>query len=265
MIILVISDIHANLAALESVLEDAGKVDAVWCLGDVVGYGPNPNECIDLLQQQPNLVCLTGNHDAACYGMVNPITFNFDARQAVKWTQKALTADSLEFLKAQPQTVVIDDVTLVHGSPRQPTLEYLLDTNTAYENMAYFETNYCLIGHSHIPLIFSLENSESEVRLSFPPPGQTQQLQPRAILNPGSVGQPRDRDRRASYALFDPEFETWVVKRVEYNINATQEDMRAADMPIRHVESLSGGWLRSYSLALLPFSTPDNPDKIDLL
>lgn len=242
MIILVISDIHANRTALEAVLEDAGEVDAVWCLGDVVGYGPNPNECIELIRQQPNLICLTGNHDAACYGLINPMTFNYDARLAAEWTQSVLTEESLEFLRTRPQTVVIDDVTLAHGSPRQPILEYLLDTSAALENMGHFATDYCLIGHSHIPLLFSQEDPASDVRLNFPPPGQTQQLKARSILNPGSVGQPRDRDRRASYALFDPEFETWAIKRVEYDIRATQDDMRSVDLPPRHVERLAGGW-----------------------
>ena len=242
MIILVISDIHANLAALESVLKDAGEVDAVWCLGDIVGYGPNPNECIELIQEQPDLICLTGNHDAACFGLINPITFNYDARLAVEWTQSVLTEDSLEFLRTRPQIEEIGDVTLAHASPRQPILEYLLDTESAHENMDYFTTSYCLIGHSHIPLMFYQEEPESDTRLFFPPPGLTQQLTPRAILNPGSVGQPRDRDRRASYALFDPEFETWAIKRVEYDIRATQEDMRSVDLPTRHVDRLSGGW-----------------------
>jgi diadenosine tetraphosphatase ApaH/serine/threonine PP2A family protein phosphatase len=108
--------------------------------------------------------------------------------------------------------------------------------------MDYFPTDYCLIGHSHIPLMFYQDEPEMDVRLFFPPPGLTQQLNPRSILNPGSVGQPRDRDRRASYALFDPEFETWAIKRVEYDIHATQEDMRSVDLPPRHVERLSGGW-----------------------
>ena len=241
MIILVISDIHANLAALKTVLEDAGKVDAVWCLGDVVGYGPNPNECVALLQEQPNLICLTGNHDAACIGQINPATFNYDARLAVEWTQSVLTEESLQFLRERPQIQVIDNVTLAHGSPRQPIFEYLLDTQAAYENFSQFENDYCLIGHSHIPLMFSM-HTEDDVRLSFPPPGQTQQLKPRAIINPGSVGQPRDRDRRSCYALFDPEFETWVIRRVEYDIHATQEDMREVNLPTRHIDRLSGGW-----------------------
>lgn len=241
MIVLVLSDVHANYNALRTVLDDAGKVDAVWCLGDVVGYGPKPNECIELLLEQPGLVCLTGNHDAASLNLLNAASFNYEARLAVEWTQSVLTDDSVTFLKERPEVVVIDRVTLAHGSPRQPVFEYLLDTESARENFGHFENDYCFIGHSHVPLMFSMEK-EDDVRLSFPPPGQTQQLAPRAIINPGSVGQPRDRDRRASYALFDPEFETWAVRRVEYDIIATQEEMRKADLPMRHIERLAGGW-----------------------
>jgi predicted phosphodiesterase len=241
MIVLVLSDIHSNLNALRTVLEDAGKVDAVWCLGDVVGYGPKPNECIELLLEQPDLICLTGNHDAACINLLNAASFNYEARLAVEWTQSVLTEESHAFLKERPEVEVIDQVTLAHGSPRQPVFEYLLDTESARENFKHFENDYCFIGHSHVPLMFSMEK-EDDVRLSFPPPGQTQQLVPRAIINPGSVGQPRDRDRRASYALFDPEFETWAIRRVEYDIIATQEEMRKADLPMRHIERLAGGW-----------------------
>lgn len=241
MIILVLSDVHANLPALEAVLEDAGQVDAVWCLGDVVGYGPYPNECIDLIRQQPGLICLTGNHDAACIGQINPATFNNEARMAVEWTEGVLTEESKTFLLERPQVQVIDQVTLAHGSPRQPIFEYLLDAESARENFEHFDNDYCLIGHSHIPLMFA-QNGAGEVRLSFPAPNQTHQLHPRAIINPGSVGQPRDRDRRAAYALFDPEFETWSLRRVEYNIHATQDAMRKAELPSRHIDRLTGGW-----------------------
>ena len=158
----------------------------------------------------------------------------------MEWTQDVLTKENAAFLKERPETHVIDQVTLAHGSPRQPVFEYLLDTESARENFSHFENDYCFIGHSHVPLMFALE--KDEVKLGFPPPGQTQQLIPRAIINPGSVGQPRDRDRRASYALFDPEFETWAIHRVEYDIIATQEAMRQADLPMRHIERLAGGW-----------------------
>jgi predicted phosphodiesterase len=242
MSILVISDIHSNLKALQAVLQAAGEVDAVWCLGDLIGYGPNPNECIDLIQEQPNLICLLGNHDAACIGDLNVATFNREARMAVEWTQSVLTKENISFLRKRPQIEVIDNVTLAHGSPREPVYEYVLDVRSARENFDYFENDYCFIGHSHLPLLFAKNSAEDKVSLSFPQQNQTIQLKPRAIVNPGSVGQPRDRDRRAAFAIFDPEEATWVHRRVEYDIQATQEEMRTVNLPDRHIDRLSGGW-----------------------
>ncbi len=242
MSILVISDIHANLAALQAVLEAAGKVDAVWCLGDLVGYGPNPNECIELIQEQPNLVCLLGNHDAACMGNLNVATFNREARLAVEWTQTILTQESINFLLERPETEVIGEVTLVHGSPREPIYEYVLDVRSASDNYDYFGTDFCFIGHSHLPLMFYQNADENKVTLAFPQHNQPLQLKARTIVNPGSVGQPRDRDRRAAFALFDPEDSTWLLRRAEYDIQTTQEDMRTANLPKRHIERLNGGW-----------------------
>jgi len=240
--ILVISDIHANLSALQAVLQDAGKVDAVWCLGDIIGYGPKPNECIELIQEQPNLICLLGNHDAACIGELNVATFNREARIAVEWTQSVLSKGNIKFLQERPQIEVIDNVTLAHGSPREPVYEYILDVRSARENFDFFENDFCFIGHSHLPLIFTKNSAEDKVSLSFPQQHQIIQLKPRSIVNPGSVGQPRDRDRRAAYALFDPEEQTWAYQRIEYDIQTTQEDMRTVNLPDRHIERLSGGW-----------------------
>jgi predicted phosphodiesterase len=242
MSILVISDIRANLAALQAVLQAAGNVDAVWCLGDLVGYGPNPNECVELIQEQPGLVCLLGNHDAACIGNLNVATFNREARMAVEWTQSVLTEENTSFLHERPQVKLIDKVTLAHGSPREPIYEYVLDVRSASENFDFFENDFCFIGHSHLPLLFTKNSAENKVSLAFPQQDQIIQLKPRSIVNPGSVGQPRDRDRRAAFAIFDPEDETWVPRRVEYDIQATQEDMRTANLPNRHIERLSGGW-----------------------
>ena len=134
--ILVISDIHANLMALKAVLDAAGEVDAVWCLGDVVGYGPNPNECVELIRKQPNVICLLGNHDAACIGKMSVETFNHEARMAVDWTKSILTLENRDFLLGLPETVVHNEVTLAHGSPREPVYEYLLDVQSAAENFA---------------------------------------------------------------------------------------------------------------------------------
>ena len=118
--ILVMSDIHANLSALEAVLNDAGLVDAVWCLGDLVGYGPNPNECVQRIQELPNLVCVQGNHDAAALGKIDTEAFNNEAGQALRWTKTTLSTSSLAFLDSLPEKQVVDLVTLTHGSPRRP-------------------------------------------------------------------------------------------------------------------------------------------------
>ena len=154
--ILIISDIHANLTALETVLEHAGDYDAVWCLGDVVGYGPDPNECIDIIRDLPNLVCLLGNHDAAALNQLDLNTFNPEARISVEWMQKQLTPESYAFLESRQLEVVTEHVTLVHGSPREPVYEYLLDTQAATENFDFFSTKYCFVGHTHLPVIFSI-------------------------------------------------------------------------------------------------------------
>lgn len=240
--VLVISDIHANLAALQAVLKDAGKVNAVWCLGDVIGYGPDPNDCLDLIREQPDLVCLLGNHDAASIGEMSVASFNFEARQAVEWTQSVLNSDHKEFLLERPLVSIVGDVTLAHGSPRQPVFEYLLDTRTASENFEHFDTDFCFIGHSHIPMMFTMEPDDYMCHLNFPKVNRATKLKTRTIINPGSVGQPRDRDPRASYAIYDSDARTWHYKRVKYDISSTQRRMREHNLPTRHIDRLSGGW-----------------------
>src|SRR5579864_9840272 len=149
--VLIISDIHANLAAFETVLADAkGAWDYVWCLGDVVGYGPDPNECVELLRTLPNL-CLAGNHDWAALGRLDIRTFNADARKAVHWTQEILKPENIAYLDALPTTFVLGPYTLAHGSPREPVWEYILDPLIAALNFPHFETPYCLVGHTHTP------------------------------------------------------------------------------------------------------------------
>ncbi|MGB9640835.1 MAG: metallophosphoesterase family protein [Anaerolineales bacterium] len=240
--VLVFSDIHANLTALESVLSDAGEFDAAWCLGDVVGYGPDPNECIDRIRLLPNLTCIVGNHDAAVLELIETEAFNHEAKKVIYWTQSALTDASFHFLRQLPQKVVIDNITLVHGSPRQPVWEYLLDSQTAGENFRYFDTDFCFVGHTHLPSLFYLEDGENQPFVSLISAGQSFQLIPRSILNPGSVGQPRDRDPRASYAIFDTETLRWESHRVGYDILSVQERMRIAGLPHRHIQRLAGGW-----------------------
>jgi predicted phosphodiesterase len=240
--VLVISDIHANLTALETVLDAAGDVDAVWCLGDLVGYGPDPNECVERVQALPNLTCLVGNHDAAALNQIDLATFNLEAQTAIRWTQKTLNDQNAQYLADLPNSAERDNVTLVHGSPRQPVWEYLLDSRTAEENFKHFDTPYCFVGHTHLPVIYHQSEEGSRAQLVIPDYMSPVELTPRSILNPGSVGQPRDRDPKAAYALFDPQNETCEYRRVGYDIAAVQARMRDAELPRSHISRLELGW-----------------------
>jgi predicted phosphodiesterase len=237
---LILSDIHANAAALQTVLTSAGEVDAVWCLGDVVGYGPDPNECIDLLKEIQNLVCLQGNHDAAAVGHLPLEGFNIEARTSIEWLRKQLTPESTSFLKSLDSQTVVNGITLVHASPRQPMLEYLLDTYSVAENFSYFDTDFCFVGHTHVAVVFTLK--VQTVHLEVPLPNTKFRLEKRCIVNPGSVGQPRDRDPRASYAIFDDEQNIWDYQRVEYDIESVQRRMQTVQLPERHIARLATGW-----------------------
>lgn len=240
--ILVISDIHANSTALEAVLADAGTVDAVWCLGDIVGYGPDPNECVARIRGLENLVCLLGNHDAAALSRIPIETFNQDARRSIEWMQEVLNKESFIFLSELPETVVAGQVTLVHGSPRNPVWEYILDLHNAVQNLEYFDTQLCMVGHTHLPIAYVADEETGILRWVVPPENECLEIRTRAILNPGSVGQPRDHDPRASYAIFYPETSGWEIHRVEYDIRAVQRRIRAADLPMRHAIRLLEGW-----------------------
>jgi predicted phosphodiesterase len=243
---LVISDIHANLTALETVLADAGQLgqdyDFVWCLGDVVGYGPDPNECIDRLRSLPHL-CIAGNHDWAALGRLDIRTFNADARKAVGWTRETLTDENLAFLEALPITFVLGDFTLAHGSPREPVWEYILDPLIAALNFSYYQTPYCLVGHTHTPVIFKMAGERGECDAVAPDYNMRVRLNgSRQIINPGSVGQPRDSDPRAAYAILDADNMTWEYRRIPYDYKLVQQRMERSDMPERLINRLEHGW-----------------------
>ena len=241
--ILVISDVHANYTALEAVLHDAGQVDETWCLGDVVGYGPDPNACVEELRDIPMLTCLLGNHDVAAIGRMPFHSFNGDARRSLEWHEKVLSATNADFLKTLPENPKVrGDVTMAHGSPRDPVWEYIINTLAARLNFDYFDTSYCFVGHSHIQCMFRLDKQSDRISLEAPVIGEAMPLNGRAILNPGSVGQPRDRDPRAAYAIFDPDARTWEARRVEYNVTEVQERIREAKLPEKHAARLSEGW-----------------------
>jgi len=238
--ILVISDIHSNLSALDAVLTDAGEFDAAWCLGDLVGYGPDPNECIAKVRTLPNLRCIIGNHDAAALNQIDTKTFNMEARQALEWTQKTLKESSISFLSSLQQKIEINNVTLTHGSPRHPVWEYLMDPQTAALNFDYFSTPYCFVGHTHLPVVYTWE--EKKLLVYKPTPNKKITLSPRTIINPGSVGQPRDHDPRAAYVIYNPEENTWDYRRLTYDIPAVQTRMADAQLPERHIVRLQAGW-----------------------
>jgi diadenosine tetraphosphatase ApaH/serine/threonine PP2A family protein phosphatase len=241
--ILIISDIHANLTAFETVLNDAkGEWEYVWCLGDVVGYGPDPNECVELLRTLPHL-CLAGNHDWAALGRLDIRTFNPDARKAVTWTRETLTQDNIDYLDALPTTFVIGSYTLAHGSPREPVWEYILEPLIAALNFPHFETPYCLVGHTHQPVIYEQLTEDGDTAAIAPAYRQTRNLNGRRqIINPGSVGQPRDANPDAAYAILDVEKNTWEHRRIPYDVAAVQKRMRGHGMPDRLVTRLEHGW-----------------------
>lgn len=241
--ILIISDIHANLTAFQAVLDDArGEWEYVWCLGDVVGYGPDPNECVEVLRGLPHL-CLAGNHDWAALGRLDIRTFNPDARKAVNWTRETLTPENTAYLDDLPTTFVIGDYTLAHGSPREPVWEYILEPLVAALNFPHFETPYCLVGHTHQPVTYELLSEQGDVEAIMPTYRHQRHLNGRRqIINPGSIGQPRDQNPNAAYALLDMDTNTWEYRRVAYDIPAVQRRMRANDMPERLIARLEHGW-----------------------
>ncbi|MGC9335601.1 MAG: metallophosphoesterase family protein [Anaerolineae bacterium] len=241
---LILSDIHSNLEAFRAVLDDAGPVDQVWCLGDVVGYGPDPNGCVELLRSQVHL-CVAGNHDWATVGKLDLRDFNPDAREANLWNRRQLTPDNLAYLESLPETLVEGDFSLCHGSPRHPIWEYIIYPSTACVNFEYFDTLYCLVGHTHTPAIFQYleEDGERDAQAFAPVLDEPLELGPeRLIINPGSVGQPRDGDPRASYAILDTGVGTIEHRRVAYPVEETQVKMMGYDLPLRLVLRLQYGW-----------------------
>ncbi len=241
--ILVISDIHANFTALQAALQDAGQIDESWCLGDLIGYGPDPNAVIEQVRELPKLTCVLGNHDVAVLGRMALEAFNGDARRSLTWTEEVLTADNMEFLRSLPQTSKVrGDVTLAHGSPRDPIWEYVLNTLSARLNFDHFETPYCFVGHSHIQCIFQRDNVKDRVTMEIAKIGEPITLKPRAILNPGSVGQPRDRDPRAAFAIYDNLKSTWEARRAAYNFAEVQQRILEAHLPEKHALRLAEGW-----------------------
>jgi len=238
----IIADIHSNLAAFTTVLDDIekkGGVDEIWCLGDIVGYGPDPHRCIELLRRYKH-VCVAGNHDWAATGKIDTSYFNPLAAVACQWTAQQLSPRDIKYLNSLPTTIEKGEFLLVHGSPMEPIWEYVISTGIAERNFAFFQSPYCLVGHSHMPAVFKYEGGSClSLHLS---PGVGMALgKSRLIFNPGGVGQPRDGDPRASYAIYDSEGRVIRLYRIPYDIGATQDRMMQAGLPIHLITRLKEG------------------------
>ena len=226
----VLSDIHGNLEALEAVLADVGPhADAILCTGDVVGYGADPVACLELVAERAGVI-VAGNHEHAVAGLLDLDWFNPYARAAAAWTRERVDDNHLSYLASLPLAAEVGDATLVHASPERPDeWDYLVTAEDGFGVFGAFTTRLCFVGHSHLPAAWSLGSSGPE----YLPGGVEVSLQPgrRYIVNVGSVGQPRDRDARAAYALWDAE-RGWVrIRRVEYDVEAARWKILAGGLP----------------------------------
>lgn len=237
--IAVLSDIHANIAALNAVLADAGAVDAIWHLGDVVGYGPEPDAVVDRLREL-GAVGVRGNHDAAACGGPEIEWFNPDARRAMEWTRAAIGPATVAWLAALPERLAHEGSELVHGSHREPIWEYVTSTAVARANLGVLAAPIGLHGHTHVPVAWIEDGAGIERHQ--PDRGSTLELAGRrALINPGSVGQPRDGDPDASYAILDPRAAAVSWHRVPYDVGSVQRAMRGVGLPASLSARLSVG------------------------
>jgi predicted phosphodiesterase len=240
--IAVLSDIHGNLHALEAVLDSVAQdaPDAVWCLGDLVGYGPRPNRCCTLVADRAD-ICLIGNHDLAVLGRLDLGDFSYDAAASARWTASVLEDGPRQYLESLEPQAVEGDVAMYHASARDPVWEYVLTPFAALASFTASDARVLLVGHSHVALAFALADQRLETTIA--PRGTELDLSGdgRWILNPGSVGQPRDGDPRAAYLLLDLDAQRAEYRRVEYDIARTQEEIRARGLPEPLAERLAHG------------------------
>jgi diadenosine tetraphosphatase ApaH/serine/threonine PP2A family protein phosphatase len=228
----VISDVHGNRPALQAVLADVERErpDALWCLGDLVGYGPHPNECCALVAERADL-CLVGNHDLVALGTaeVDVSDFNADAAAAALWTRDELSEESRRFLETLEPSAEADGVELHHASPRDPVWEYVLTIGAAEAAFRHSSAPLVLVGHSHVAL--ALAQAADGVTGGAAPAGTEVELAGRRLLNPGSVGQPRDGDPRAAWLLLDLGRRFAAFRRVPYSVETVQQEIRRRGLP----------------------------------
>lgn len=240
--ILIISDVHANVVALDTVLGEVGVVDEIWSLGDIIGYGPRPRECLDRVRAAAPLVSVPGNHDWACIGRISLDAFNPVAKFAARWTADRLSSDDVRYLDLLPERILDRDWTIVHGSPRSPIWEYIVNWRVASENFRYFDTRLCLVGHTHVQGYFRDDEITADLRPWQPKDGEVLDVSAgKIIVNPGSVGQPRDGDPRAACAILEPEKATVTFRRIPYAVQETQAQMIAEGLPDALVARIARG------------------------
>jgi len=243
---LVLSDLHANLQALETVMGavPAGAYDRVLVLGDLVGYGASPNEVVEMVRAMDPLVAIRGNHDKVACGIEAPDEFNAMARQAVLWTVKTLTPDNRDYLRALPAgpLPVGPRLEVCHGSPGDED-EYIFDGADAAMAFDRVTRPVCLFGHTHLPVVFALERSRIEAHL----PDERGRIEVRTdpdtwyLVNPGSVGQPRDGDPRAAFAIVDDESGDIELRRIVYPVALAQQAIKDAGLPLALANRLGAG------------------------
>jgi predicted phosphodiesterase len=242
--VVVIADIHSNLVALEAVLahaEDRGPIDQLWVLGDLVGYGPRPNECISRLKEYKHLA-VAGNHDKAAIGQITTADFNPYAAAAASWTAETISPDSSTYLTRLPEVTKDDVFTLVHGTLRDPIWEYLYTVDVAAEHLKRQKTAYSFVGHTHVPMVVHESRGKNPVSLARLESGESVALEEeRLVINPGSAGQPRDGDPRVCYGVLDTGAATFTQYRIEYDIMETQKQMKAEGLPQYLIERLARG------------------------
>lgn len=238
-----VSDIHANLEALEAVFQDIDtqSIDEVICLGDIVGYGANPNECVELVRKRCTTILL-GNHDAAAVNLLATHHFNSHAKIAIEWTAATLKSDVRTFLLSLPLHLTRDIMTLVHATPYEPNMWYYITSlEEAAFNFQYFDTTVCLVGHTHIPIVIVLDKQKEVFVHQNPETNLKLMAGSRLLINVGSVGQPRDRNPLSCYSILDTGTGDFSYNRVAYNIEKAQAKMKKIKMPEFLINRLKDG------------------------
>ena len=236
---LILTDIHGNKDALDAVIADAGSAERIWCLGDIVGYGPEPAACLGWVREHCEVV-LSGNHDYAAFDLAVVRDFNPNAAWAADWTRTQLSGDEIAYLQSLPSLVEVDGVTLAHASPADPIWTYILSVIDARDAFMAFDGARCFVGHTHVAACYT----EADAMIARVPVVNDEPFSladGRFIINPGSVGQPRDRDPRAAYLWYDGDAQTVTWKRVAYDIASVQEKILDAGLPDRLAARLALG------------------------